>query len=306
MSDNKKEFIPVMLTPFNEDGSINYNELTQLVEFYITAGVAGLFANCLSSEMFQLVPEERLALTKHVVDIVDGRVPVVATSTFGGPIAEQGDFVKRMYDTGIDAAIIISNMLASEQESAAVFEERVFQLFDHTEQIPLGLYECPDPFKRIVQPEQLQRLVDTGRLIYHKDTCLDIDMVRDKLNLTKHVPNFGLYDAYMAHAVESLKAGARGLSCIQGNYFPELIVWLCDNYNREDKKDLVYELQDFFTRNMNLMHYAYPLTAKIMMGKYIKYFSTKVRGKELKLTNQELENLDQLWREHEVLLEKLS
>jgi len=41
--------------------------------------------------------------------------------------------------------------------------------------------------------------------------------------------NFGLYDAYMKHAVESLKAGSAGLSCIQGNYFPKLRVWLCDN-----------------------------------------------------------------------------
>ncbi len=37
-------------------------------------------------------------------------------------------------------------------------------------------------------------------------------------------PDFGLYDAYMVHAIESLKAGSAGLSCIQGNFFPELIL----------------------------------------------------------------------------------
>ncbi len=89
-------FIPVMLTPFTENGEIDFEGLTQLTEFYLEAGAAGLFANCLSSEMFELTEEERLAITQHVVKVTDGRVPVVATGTFGGPIAQQANFVERI------------------------------------------------------------------------------------------------------------------------------------------------------------------------------------------------------------------
>ena len=81
------------------------------------------------------------------------------------------------------------------------------------------------------QQNNLEKFVATGRIIYHKDTCLDIEMVKDKLKVTDGIDTFGLYDAYAVNAVASLKAGAAGLSCIQGNFFPELIVWLCDHFN---------------------------------------------------------------------------
>lgn len=50
MEKGGKEFIPVMLTPFKNNGEIDYEALTRLIHFYIDAGASGLFANCLSSE----------------------------------------------------------------------------------------------------------------------------------------------------------------------------------------------------------------------------------------------------------------
>jgi len=38
----------------------------------------------------------------------------------------------------------------------------------------VGFYECPVPYKRVLTPTQLKGFVETGRVIYHKDTCLDI------------------------------------------------------------------------------------------------------------------------------------
>ena len=224
-----------MLTPFTADGSIDFDTLTRLTEFYIQAGAAGLFANCLSSEMFELSETERLQVIAHVIKAANGAVPVVATGTFGGPIDQQADFVKRVHDTGTEAVILITGLLADETETDAVFDGRVFDLLDRTPAIPVGFYECPVPYKRLISPEQLGRFVATGRVIYHKDTSLDLGQIKEKLRLAAR-PGFGLYDAYMAHAVESLNAGSAGLSCIQGNYFPELIVWLCQQYNNPDQQ----------------------------------------------------------------------
>lgn len=267
MNEKPKGFIPVMLTPFGADGAVDFDGLTQLTELYLEAGAAGLFANCLSSEMFELSAEERLAVVKHIVGVAGGKVPVVATATFGGAVEEQSDYVKRMYDTGIEAAIVITNMLAGEDDTDDVFEDNVIQLLSQTESIPLGFYECPEPFKRVLSATQLGMLVSTGRVIYHKDTCLDIGQVKRKLGATKHVEGFGLYDAYMVHAVESLKEGSAGLSCIQGNYFPELIVWLCNNYNNSEAKEEVVRLQQFFVDHMDVMHHMYPTVAKYFLQK---------------------------------------
>lgn len=267
MKATKKGFIPVMLTPFKNNGDIDYDGLTHLTEIYLEAGAAGLFANCLSSEMYELEDDERLQYIRHVIKVAGGTVPVVATGTFGGPVSKQADFVKRVRDAGADAVILISSLLADKEESDEIFESRVFDLFNQTENIPLGFYECPEPYKRLLKPEQLIKFAKTGRIIYHKDTCLDINQVREKLKAAEVNPEFGLYDAYMAHAVESLKAGSAGLSCIQGNFFPELIVWLCDHYADESLRQEVDEVQQFLIDNMGVMHNVYPIIAKYWLTK---------------------------------------
>ncbi|MBD1420939.1 dihydrodipicolinate synthase family protein [Sphingobacterium chuzhouense] len=263
--NNNKKFVPVMLMPFKEDLSIDYDVLGQLVDFYLESGARGLFANCQSSEMYHLSVEEMVESVRYIVQRVDGRVPIVATGSFGDTIAEQAENVKKIYETGVSAIILITGLLAKEEDSEEVFRSNVLRLLDLTGNIPVGFYECPMPYKRIISPALLGELVETGRVKYHKDTCLDIVSVRQKIAATEAEPTFGLYDAYMVHAVESLKAGSAGLSCIQGNYFPELVVWLCDNYANQGKQADVAKVQEFFTNNMDVMHDTYPASAKYIL-----------------------------------------
>ncbi|WP_262248957.1 dihydrodipicolinate synthase family protein [Parapedobacter soli] len=305
MGKKRKGYIPVMLTPFKDDGVVDFDGLTKLTTLYLRAGAAGLFANCQSSEMFNLSGEEQLAVTKHVVRVADGAVPVVATGTFGGPVEKQADFVKRLYETGVEAVIVITNMLAGESESTALFDERFEQLLDATLGIPLGLYECPEPFKRVLTAEQLKRFVGTGRVIYHKDTCLDIQQVRAKLEATKGVSDFGLYDAYMAHAVESLKAGSAGLSCIQGNYYPELIVWLCNHYDDERMADQVGMVQRFFIEHMDIMHDVYPVVSKYFLQKRGLPISTFTRKDVGLFDAPTRKGIDAFYLEFSQLLEQI-
>ncbi len=267
MHKKEKTFIPVMLTPFKGDGAIDYEGLTKITEFYLEAGAGGLFANCQSSEMFELTDQERIDITSHVVKVANGAVPVVAVGTFGGTIEKQANFARRIYDTGIDTVIIINNMLAGEFESDDVFNARCHSLLKQTGSIPFGFYECPSPYKRLLSPSQLKNFVDTGRIKYHKDTCLDINIVREKLMVTENADGFGLYDAYMVHAVDSLKAGSAGLSCIQSNFFPELVAFICKNYNEPSKAEELSLIHNFLIKNMDVMHTVYPNVAKYFLSK---------------------------------------
>lgn len=305
MNNSKKGFIPVMLTPFNNDGSIDYKTLTALTELYLKSGVTGLFANCLSSEMFELSEAERIQLTKHVVDVVAGQVPVVATGTFEGSIQQQADFTNKIYGTGIDAVILISGLLAKENDSDAVFVDNVHQLLNLTPGVPTGFYECPVPYKRVLTAEQLGDFVNTGRVIYHKDTSLDINQIKAKLSVVKN-PDFGLYDAYMVHAIESLKAGSAGLSCIQGNFFPELIVWICDNYNDASKAEELAAVQQFLESNMGVMHDVYPIVAKYTLQKRGLSISNYTRREVGNFTPIVKNAVDQLQKEYDILQNELS
>ncbi|MXV15192.1 dihydrodipicolinate synthase family protein [Hufsiella ginkgonis] len=296
----EKGFIPVMLTPFTDSGEIDYPALTRLTEVYLGAGAAGLFANCLSGEMFELTGEERIRAIRHVVKTVNGAVPVVATGTFGGPVAQQADFAKRVYDCGAEAVIGITGLLAGEHETDEVFNERVLQLFDLTPGIPMGFYECPVPYKRLLSASQVKQFVDTGRLVYHKDTCLDIEQVREKIAAGAG-RTFGLYDAYMVHAVESLKAGSAGLSCIQGNFFPEMIAWLCKNYGNETLSHEVDLVQQFLVHNMDVMHHVYPVIAKYYLSKRGIGISTFTRRKVGEFTPTVKKEINSLYDRYRLL-----
>lgn len=267
MTKIKKGYIPVMLTPFKDNGEIDYTGLTKLTELYLESGVSGLFANCLSSEMYELTEQERIQLVKHVIKIVNGRVPVVATGSFGGTLELQAEFIKRMHDAGVNAVIIITGIMAGVHEEDEVLNDRIFELLRLTGEIKLGLYECPVPYKRIVSAGQLKQFVATNRITYLKDTCLNLELVKAKLNAVSDYREFGLYDAYMVHAVESLKAGSAGLSCIQGNFFPELIIWLCKNYDEPDLSNEVLKVQEILTKSMDLVHDVYPIVAKYFLQK---------------------------------------
>lgn len=286
-------FIPVMLTPFIESGQVDYDKLSQLTDQYISWGAVGLFANCLSSEMFELSDRERLDVIRTVMHAANGRVPVVATGTFGNSIQEMAEFSNKVWKLGVDAVIVLNNLLVKEKESDEIFLERLHQWMALTPGVKFGFYECPVPYKRLISMAVLKDLLPTGRFIYHKDTSLSLDSIKHKIEARKG-SSLGIYDAYMVHAVDSLKAGVNGLSCIQGNYFPELIVWLCQHATNDEKQDLVNEIQHFFIEKMDIMHQCYPTAAKYVLNKRGFEFGLTTRREVGMLTPTICNELDQL------------
>ena len=64
---------PVMLTPFTDDNRVDYDSLEKLINWYIENGVAGLFADCQSSEMFFLSLEVRPYKTENFYALLSAR-----------------------------------------------------------------------------------------------------------------------------------------------------------------------------------------------------------------------------------------
>ena len=151
---------PVMLTPYTEDNKIDYPALEKLTEWYFENVCDGLFAVCQSSEMFQLTLEERCKIAAAVKKYANGK-PVIASGHISDSMEDQEEELKRMADTGIDALILISNRPAAQQESDQVMIERLQTLMEQLpKDIPLGFYECPYPYKRVLSKEVVKFLVD--------------------------------------------------------------------------------------------------------------------------------------------------
>lgn len=289
-----------MVTPYNLKAEVDHNVVSMLIEFYLAAGVKGFFANCLSSEMFSITEDERLHLTAHIVHEVRGRVPVVATGSFGLTIADKAWFTRRIYDTGIDAAIMITGHFAKEEDSDDVLLRNFEQMFLATGSIPLGMYECPAPYKRIIGPEVFRQLISANRLVYHKDTSITHENVQAKLDVLKETGNsMEFYDAHTPNAAFSLQSGAKGMSSISGNFYPEVMVWMVNNATNPEKQEEVQWLQDELTKVDPLIHIAYPMSAKYFLQKRGLPIHTISRAVATKLTPDQRSTLDDIFNRFE-------
>lgn len=295
MTTLEKKFVPVMITPFNLKAKVDLDVVSTLVEFYLAAGVKGFFANCLSSEMYSISEDERLELTRHVVKVVDGRAPIVATGSFGLTIEDKADFAGRIYDTGIDAVILITGHYANVEDNDSILLRNFDKMFRLTRDIPMGLYECPAPYKRIITPDVFKTLLETGRLVYHKDTSIDLEQVKAKLDVLKRGDQgLEFYDAHTPNAMYSLQMGAKGMSSISGNFYPEILVWMCDHANDPDRQEDVRWLQGELSRVDPLIHVAYPMSAKYFLQKRGLPVRTISRAHALELTVQQKQVLDDI------------
>lgn len=297
MTTPGKKFVPVMITPFNLQAKVDLDVVSLLIEFYLAAGAKGLFANCLSSEMYSISEDERLELTRYVVKQVRGRVPVVATGSFGFTIADKAAFTKKIYDTGVDAVILITGHYANVDDSDDVLLDNFQKMFRLTPGIPLGLYECPAPYKRVLSPAVFKKLLESERLVYHKDTSIDREIVKAKLELVKNDPHLEFYDAHSPNAMYSLQMGAKGMSSISGNFYPEILVWMCNNANNPAMQEEVKWLQSEITRMDPLIHIAYPMSAKYFLRKRGLPVRTISRTHVLELTPEQKNTLDNIYEQ---------
>lgn len=255
---------PVMLTPFLDNNKIDIEGLAELTDFYINTGARGLFANCLSSEMFQLTDEERLLAIQTVIEVSNGRVPVVASGTFGSKAWKSADFIKQVYDIGAAAVIIITNQIADINEDDGIFKKRTERLLKLTSCIPLGVYECPVPYKRLLTDDMMSWLGKTGRFFYHKDTSCDLDAIRNKLNAVKGTM-LSLFNANTMTALSSLKYGASGISPIGANLYPELYAFLINGFWKDNDNEQLAELNAQLAIMDAIADQHYPFSAKLFL-----------------------------------------
>lgn len=254
---------PVMLTPFNDDRSIDWAGVDALVDYYVAAKVAGIFTVCLSSEIYQMSPEERVALASRVVKRANGHVPVIASAVAGQGPDEQAEAVKAISGAGATAVVLLPCLIAGEGESDAVWRGRVEGVLARTGTIPLGFYECPRPYKRGVSPADLGWAASTGRVLFHKDTSHNLDLMKQKLAA---ISGTGLkfFNTQMGTLIDTLEAGGHGFSSYAANLYPELVQWVSVNFDKDRATAL--KVQQLLAIAEHSINSKYPASAKYFVS----------------------------------------
>jgi 4-hydroxy-tetrahydrodipicolinate synthase len=287
---------PTMLTPFTETNKIDYPALERLIEWYLKNQVDGLFAVCQSSEMFYLSLEERVELARFVNSTAAGRVPVIASGHISEDIDEAARELNLIAETRVQAVILITNRLAGQDDPDEVFRKNLEKLLAKIpEDVCLGFYECPYPYKRIISPEILKWCADTGRFFFLKDTSCDVENISGKLEAVKG-SSLKIYNANTATLLETLGLGAAGFSGVMANFHPDLYVWLTRNWS--EKYEDAKHLSDFLSVASQIERQLYPVNAKYSLtleGILTNYFTRSKDPKDFTSANRkEVEQLRDL------------
>ena len=301
--NNKTEFPngvwPVMLTTFDADGNVDYTGLERLIKWYENEGVAGIFAVCQSSEMFQLSLDERINIATFVKK--KANVPVIASGHVSYSIEEQLKELNAIAKTGVDAIIFISSLLAKEDEDDKLLLERLKKLTESLEyDVPLGIYECPYPYKRVLSDEIISWCVASEKFYFIKDTCCDIERIKRRLDIMKN-SRMKLFNANTATLLESVRYGASGYSGVMANFHPALYEWMLRHY--QDQKNTVEELSAVLTMCSYIEMKNYPQNAKYAlqeMGLSIDLMTRKINSNGMSPTLEgevrQLNYLSGIWK----------
>lgn len=193
----------LLLTPYKDDRSIDYDALAAYTEWQAASGSQHLFAVCGSSEMGNQTLDERVKCAETAVKSSNG-VGIVVTANLEPSWYAQVEEVKRMSATGAEALVFVTKGYGDDPERMYTY---LCELAQHTA-LPIFLYEYPGCKPHLMPADIYGRLVKTGRFFGIKDTTCSLSLIKEKIAvqgdsavLQANIPY--LYDAYVA--------GARGV-----------------------------------------------------------------------------------------------
>lgn len=264
---------PTMITPY-KNGVIDEDAVRELVRFYWKSGCDGIFAACQSSEIMFLSVEERALLVRLVVaeakrlaEVDKTRAPlmIVASGHVSDSIEDQADELCRIAAERPDALILISNRLdianTTDEAWIADCEKLIAKL---PPEMPLGIYECPKPYKRLLTDAMLKWCIETERFYFIKDTCCDADLIAHRLDICRGT-RLEIFNANAQTLLATLKNGASGYCGVMANIHPELYVrlWHADWETRQASI-----LQDYLGLAATAESLTYPCCAKDYLNRY--------------------------------------
>lgn len=253
---------PTMITPYTKDNKVDYNGVEQILEWYKQRGVDGIFAICQSSEIFFLSFEERLELLRFIMNHKPEGVNIVASGHTADDLDMQIEEAKHFIDCGIDAYVFISNRFAKQDESDDVFFDNMMKACDALPGVDFGIYECPYPYKRLLTPELLKKMVQTNRFRFIKDTCCNLDQLQAKVDAVKG-SDLMIFNANAATFLESMKMGCSGYSGVMANFHPELYSELIACIDKDpNRAQILQDIVGFFSV---AECQTYPINAKYYM-----------------------------------------
>ena len=210
-----------LVTPMQSDGSVDDAALSQLIEFHVKNGTDAIIAVGTTGESATLDEHEHCSLVKLIVELVAGRVPVIA-GTGANSTTEAITLTRCAKDAGADACLLVTPYYNKPtQEGLYLHHKEIAKAVD----IPQILYNVPGRTAVDMLPETIERLSKISNIVGVKEATGDVTRITDIIN--RCGADFDVYSGDDATAMEAILLGAKGDISVTANLAPAEMHEMC-------------------------------------------------------------------------------
>jgi 4-hydroxy-tetrahydrodipicolinate synthase len=210
-----------LVTPMNEDGSIDKPTLRRLVDFHIENGTDAIVAVGTTGESPTLDMDEHCEVIRLVVEYAAGKVPVIA-GTGANSTTEAIELTRCAEKSGADACLLVTPYYNKPTQEGLYLHHKAIA---EAVPIPQILYNVPGRTACDMLPETVERLAAIPNIVGIKEATGNLDRVRDILR--RCGKQIDVYSGDDATALDAILLGAKGDISVTANVAPKLMHEMC-------------------------------------------------------------------------------
>lgn len=215
------KIVTAMVTPFDNKGNIDFAKTTKLVNYLLENGTDSLVVAGTTGESPTLTTEEKIALFRHVVSVVNGRVPVIA-GTGSNNTRASIELTKKAEEIGVDAVMLVAPYY-NKPNQEGLYQH--FKAIAESTSLPVMLYNIPGRSVVNISVDTIVRLAEIPNIVAVKDASGNLDAMTEIIARTKD--DFLLYSGDDGITLPVLAIGGAGVvsvaSHIIGNEMQQMI-----------------------------------------------------------------------------------
>lgn len=213
--------LTAMVTPFNSEGQIDFQKVTEVVNHLIATGTDGIVVAGTTGESPTLTSEEKLSLYKHVVEVANGRVPVIAGTGSNNTYASI-EATKQAEETGVDGIMLVTPYY-NKPNQEGMYQH--FKAIAEATKLPVMLYNIPGRSATGLTVDTVVRLSKIPNIVCIKEASGDLEAMAQIIEQTDE--DFVLYSGDDSITLPVLAIGGVGVVSVAahviGNEMKEMI-----------------------------------------------------------------------------------
>lgn len=213
-----------LVTPMNQDGSINYDALERLVEFHIQNGTDAIIACATTGESPVLNHEEHCSIVKFIVEKAKKKIPIIASSG-SNDTRYAVELSKALQNAGADALLLITPYYNKTSQAGLV---RHFNYIADRVDLPMILYNVPSRTGCNILPETYAELAKHPNIVATKEANGNLAACARTISLCGD--NLTVYSGEDNETLPILSLGGKGVISVFANIFPKEMKQICMDY----------------------------------------------------------------------------